>query len=151
MLVFLHMPPGGVVLQHILNQVHPSAIGFFNLPQKTVNIKSYLQTLLGMLKYAMREKKGKISLNQYAALTGFTMEITELGLSLLEADGQIAIQQINDDERIIAKASQTADSSTRVGYQEKLVSAFKSMQAFQRFLLRLPPERIIADYYEEGK
>ncbi|MHB8807513.1 MAG: single-stranded-DNA-specific exonuclease RecJ [Anaerolineaceae bacterium] len=149
-LAFLHMPPGGVVLQHILSRVHPSAIGFFNLPQKPVNIKSFLQIMLGMLKYAMREKKGKISLNQYAALTGFTMEIIELGLSLLEADGQITVHPGKDDERTIGKGSQTPDITTRAKYQEKLVNAFKAMQAFQRFLLRLPPERIVADYYERG-
>jgi DNA-binding transcriptional regulator YhcF (GntR family) len=149
-LAFLHMPPGGTVLQQIFNRVQPSAIGFFNLPQKPVNIKSFLQILLGMLQYAMREKEGKISLNQYAALTGFTMEIIELGLSLLEADGQITVHPGKDDERTIGKGSQTPDSTTRAKYQEKLVNAFKAMQAFQRFLLRLPPERIVADYYERG-
>ncbi|MGV8027120.1 MAG: single-stranded-DNA-specific exonuclease RecJ [Anaerolineaceae bacterium] len=150
-LAFLHMPPGGTVLQQIFKQVHPSTIGFFNLPQKPINVKSFFQIMLGMLKYAMREKEGQVSLNHYAALTGYTMEIIELGLSFLEADGQITVQPGKDNERVIAKGHQAIDAIMRAKYQEKMVNAFKSMQAFQRFLLRLPPERIVADYYERGK
>jgi len=149
-LALLHMPPSGAVLQQILSRVHPSSIGLFNLPQKPVNMKSFLQTMLGMLKYAMREKEGRISLNHYAALTGFTIEIIELGLSFLEADGQITVRHVNEDERIIGKGSQVTDTIAQGKYQEKLIDAFKAMQAFQRFLLRLPPERIIADYCERG-
>jgi single-stranded-DNA-specific exonuclease len=145
-LALLHMPPSAAVLRHILKQVHPSALALFNLPEKPVNLKQFLQTILGMLKYAMREKEGKISLNLYAALTGLTTEIIDLGLSFLEADGQITIRQLSEDERIIAKGIQAADPAARGNYQEKLINAFKRVQAFRRFLLRLPPERIIAEY-----
>lgn len=149
-LALLHMPPSAEVLQNILQKVQPLSIALFDLPQKPLRGKRFLQTLLGMVKFAMREKQGKLSLQHYAALTGFTTEIVKIALSLLEADGQITIQREHEDNLSVARGNQTADIDALRTCQEKLVHAFKVMQAFQRFLLRLPPEQILSDYYERG-
>lgn len=147
-LIFLHMPPSAAVLRHILQKVHPSSIALFNLPQKSIIVKQFLQKLLGMAKFAIHEKGGKVSLEQYAALTGLTGEVIEIGLSLLAADGQINLQVVSEDERIISPGKKAGNAAEKESYLEKLVLALKNIQAFQRFLLRLPPENILSEYIE---
>ncbi len=147
-LILLHMPPGAEVMKQILQKVHPSSIALFNLPQKPVKTIQILQKLLGMVKFAIHEKGGRVSLNQYAALTGLTTDVIDTGLSLLAASGQISIQPIDEDERIVdmGKKSETAAEKTK--YQQELIQSLREIQAFQRFLLRLPPENILSEYAE---
>lgn len=150
-LAFLNMPPSAAVLQQVLSKVKPDTIALFHFEQNPLNPKQFLQTVLGLLKYALREKEGKISLNQYAALTGLTVEVMDIALHLLAADGQIILNSLNEDERTVEKGDKIADPEAKKAYQDKLIGAMKAIQAFQRFLLRIPPEKMLADYGKREK
>ena len=150
-LVLLHMPPHATILQKILAEVQPTQIALFNLPTKWIDPKIFLQTLMGMLKYAVRERHGRISLEQYAAITGLTSRMVELGIQLLQFEGKLQIQTTSDDERIVQIGKGAAHPSSSMKAQKELLNAFIEMRAFQRFLLRIPPERIIRDYYPEHR
>ncbi|HAF61096.1 MAG TPA: single-stranded-DNA-specific exonuclease RecJ [Anaerolineaceae bacterium] len=150
-LALLQLPPSAAILKQIFARAHPRTVFFFNLPVKKMDIQTYLQTLLGMIKFALREKEGKVSLEQYAALTGSTPEMVKLGLQIIRAQGQISMTALDEDMHVITTTKQIVDPTTASMYQEKLISAFKQAQAFQRFLMRVSPHSIIQDYYEEGK
>ncbi|NMC47463.1 MAG: single-stranded-DNA-specific exonuclease RecJ [Chloroflexi bacterium] len=146
LLVLLHMPPHATVLRSILAIVQPHTMALFNLPQEAMNPRIFLQTLVGMLKYALREKQGIISPEQYAAMLGVPSSMIEIGLHLLQAGGQIKVEVRGKEKRIISTGDTLPDMSARVHWQTLLLQAFSEMAAFQRFLLRLSPEQILQDY-----
>jgi len=145
-LALLHMPPHATVLRSILATVQPHTIALFNLPQDAMDPRIFLQTLMGMLKYALHEKQGIISLEQYAAMLGVPSSMIEIGLHLLQAGGQIKVEAKGKEKRIITAGGSFTDVSARAHWQAQLLQAFSELHAFQRFLLRLPPEKILQDY-----
>ena len=150
-LIFLHIPPAAEVMRQILQKVHPTSIALFNLPQKPISVKKLLQNLLGMVKFAIHEKGGSVSLEQYASLTGLTTNVIDTGLSLLAAGGQIIVQTINEDEKNISMGKKSENPIEKKNAQEKLIQSLREIQTFQRFLLRLPPENILSEYIEKEK
>jgi len=145
-LAFLHMPPHAAVLRYILNTVQPEKIILFNFQQDPLTPKTFLQTLMGMLKFALHEKQGVISLEEYAAILGISTAMVELGLNLIHTEGKLIFNSRGKDERIIAAGDSPVDLNARSRCQDQILQAFDEMHAFQRFLLRLSPEKLVQDY-----
>lgn len=148
-LVMLQTPPDAATLQQIFTRTQARSIAFCNLPAKNWDVKTYLHSLLGMIKFALHDKDGRISLEQYAALTGTTPQMVELGLLTICQQGQVSMTRVDRDVRVMSKTPQKAAQRTTGTYQEKLFHALKEVQAFQRFLLRSSPHEIIQEYYKQ--
>lgn len=146
-LVLAHMPPSADVMQEIFNRVQPERIVFFDLAPRITSLQYFLETVMGMLKYALRKKDGRISIHHFATLTGYTAELVLQALHLLQAEGKILIQPEDDDRVTISTTSTQRDISAVQAYQENLKNTFREVRAFQRFLMRITPEMIVRDYY----
>ncbi len=147
----LQTPPDAATLKQIFVRTQAHSIAFFDLPARIWDVKTYLHTLLGMIKFALIERAGMVSLGHYAAFTGTTREMVELGLQIICQQGQVSMTKVDEDARLMKKTRQGIDKATVSLYQEKLVYAMKQIRAFQRFLLRVSPHIIIQDYYDQKK
>ena len=83
-------------LKEILDSSRAKTVHFMRFNPQGINTKTFLSTLLGMIKYCVNNKNGKFDLQALTKNLGTGEETIKLALTLLEQTGVISLE--SDDE-----------------------------------------------------
>lgn len=97
------IPPGAGELQALVGQVSPKQIYLFGIDPGMDEVEPFLTRLGGLVKYALRQKKGAVGVSQLAAQTAQRAATVRAGLRWLVAQGAIALDHF-DGESVVMRA-----------------------------------------------
>jgi single-stranded-DNA-specific exonuclease len=97
-LVIWSIPPSPEELQIALITVKPQKIILVCADPFPESASEYIKHLAGLLKYALRQRKGKVTFSELAAATAQRQITVVLGLNWLVSRGIISLQQLEDDK-----------------------------------------------------
>jgi len=99
------LPPGPEELREVLEQTSPSVVYFFGMETGLDRPSAFLKRLAGMVKYALRERRGQLQLSTVAALLGHRAATVRKGIEWLVAKGQVRLVGESEDAIILMRDS----------------------------------------------
>ncbi|MCD6356057.1 MAG: single-stranded-DNA-specific exonuclease RecJ [Anaerolineaceae bacterium] len=141
-LFILTSPPSFQVLQKIIAASQADKIFLFayNLPQD--NLKTFIANLGGILKFYLNTVQTPPNLLTLAANLCYTQKTILLGLSWLQAHGDIYYQLLDDGQIKIEKTSHAPINRLK-SIQKKLIASLKEIEAFREYYMRAKPELLL--------
>jgi len=136
------IPPGLVELQAAILMVNPHKVYFFANDPGMDNPKSFLERLLGLIKYRIKHSQGSTTVSYLATATAQKTSTVKLGLEWLIAKGYITIKSIADDEILVENAGNKF-SKDEHAIATLLNSALSESAAFRRYYIKADPDRLL--------
>lgn len=96
-LIIWTAPPGPEVLEAVMDRVKPQEVALFREDPQLDTPKAFLNRLLGVAKYALRERQGRLTLSVLAAVMAHREATVRVGLALLAARGLLTVTAIHGD------------------------------------------------------
>jgi single-stranded-DNA-specific exonuclease len=128
-------PPGGAELRRAIETVKPETIYLFAVHPGGDEPKAFLERLSGLVKFAINQRGGKVTLAELAASTAQREATVRLGLEWLAAGGHFGL---SIEDRQIQLASQKGQPNPYV--QQELFIALKGLleetAAYRAFFAR---------------
>jgi hypothetical protein len=90
-LIVWTIPPGPGELREALERVAPEEVVLFGVDPGLDTPRAFLRRLAGLVKYALREHGGEVSLSTLAAHTAHSTTAVRLGLEWMARKGQVEI------------------------------------------------------------
>lgn len=116
-------PPGSRSdLANALNQVRPEIVHLFNVELEAKKVNPFLHRLAGLVKFALRARRGQVELGQLAAATGQSLLAVRLGLDWLAASAHILILDDQGDRLTLAPAGLSQTELEAYGVEAELVA-----------------------------
>jgi len=103
--------------------VKPKKVYLFGIPPAVEKPESFLSRLAGLVKYAIKQKGGKVTAGELAVVTGQRAGAIRLGLEWLAAGGHISIQRDEEDVLMLS----TGDGEINQYLQRELYIAVKGI------------------------
>lgn len=142
-LVIWGCPPGVDVLQSVLRRVAPLRVVLAGCEAPAERPKDLLIQLLGMVKYAILNKNGRVDPAELAAVLGHREVAVRKGLDLLAALGKIELRRA--DDLVLRVASGSSAEPDRVAALEAAwVGILNETAAYRRYFWSAPKERLLA-------
>jgi single-stranded-DNA-specific exonuclease len=104
-------PPGPLELSLALELASPQRVYLFGIAPEAGQPEVFLQRLVGLLKYALRARQGRVGIADLAAATGQREATVQAGLAWLQARGHIRLQAEQDGEVILAAGDSLVNDS----------------------------------------
>jgi len=143
-LVLISFPPSLSILNDLIYNNEPSEIILAFNKKDLKEKEGFIKRLTAILKYILKEKNGKLKINEIAVLTG-ELEITvEVALKYLKASGYLNLEKIDENNYFIDFSEQKEKVDKKL-YKNKLKSLLKESMSFNKFLLKTGPGEIL-DY-----
>ena len=98
-------PPGPVEWQRVLELVKPPKVYLFAIDPQMDELKTFLERLSGLVKFALRAQKGETDLKILATATCHQQKTVRMGLLWLEAKGSIQIDQQDESIYLLNRGS----------------------------------------------
>lgn len=131
-LVIWTTPPSQSVLEEVLLNIQPQKVTVFALDPMQMSPKTTLTQLGGMAKYAIQNKQGKATLNDFASACAVDIQTVEIALKFWEAKGAIKVDQDGQELRITQVNSPPNQASIEI-YQSILHDLSSESSAFRRY------------------
>ena len=128
-------PPDHREFQAALDLVHPKSLYLFGLDPETGSPPPFLNTLAGLVKYAINSNQGEASLASLAGASGQRLAVVLKGLEWLAARRNIQVLRVEGDQVVLGPAAaQAGRNSTNVTGQnaeqaEALMGEIKALLA----------------------
>ena len=135
-------PPGPRQWQAALDRVQPDEIYLFAGNSSLDEPGAFLQELAGLVKFALRARKGQVGIERAAARLGHRADTIEAGLEHLEASGVLAILGRGDDCWQIATATGQPDAGEVERTRAHLDALLIETSAFRQYWLHAPPKAL---------
>jgi len=116
-------PSSPAELRAALQTVKPKKVYLFGIPPAVEKPESFLSRLAGLVKYAIKQKGGKVTAGELAVVTGQRAGAIRLGLEWLAAGGHISIQRDEEDVLMLS----TGDGEINQYLQRELYIAVKGI------------------------
>jgi len=116
-LIIWTTPSGPLELQAVMIAVQPEKVYLFASNPNTGDLKTFLQRLAGLVKFALYQRQGKISWRALVAATAQGELTVRAGLAWLEAGGYIQIIDEEGDEVLVKAGSGEAESTSALESQ----------------------------------
>ncbi len=129
------VPPSADVLRQVLEAVSPQKVYLFGILPDGAEAPTFLQRLAGLVKYTLKAKQGRTTLDALAAVTAQRRDAVRLGLSWLERSGHIRVVTQQEDELVIA----AGDGELVEGLEDvatRLKAVLQEAAAYRAFFLR---------------
>ncbi|MGC9521086.1 MAG: single-stranded-DNA-specific exonuclease RecJ [Anaerolineae bacterium] len=91
-LVIWSTPPGPEALRIALRRVEPECVMVVGTDSELDDPQTFIGYLIGLVKHALRQAEGRVSVPELAAATGHREITVRKGLALLEARGAIRVE-----------------------------------------------------------
>lgn len=141
-LVLISFPPSLSILNDLIYNNEPSEIILAFNENDLEEKDSFLNRLIAIVKYILKEKNGNLQITEIAVLTG-ELEITvEIGLKYLQASGYLNLEKFNENNYIIEYADKKEKPEKKI-YKNRLKSLLKESKSFSKFLLKTEKEEIL--------
>lgn len=133
-LVIWSAPPDIKTLKTVIEQVKPQRIYVIGVANPNDEIKQFLTQLIGITKYALNQREGRIDVLQAAATLGQRENTIHVGLEQLQARQIIRILHKTIDTIVIEKT----DGPQRQAETEKLETLLNETRAFRNYFIKAP-------------
>jgi len=107
-------PPGGRELRAALEQVTPDRVYLFGVDPGSSNMESFLTRLVGLVKYALKAKAGRVRITELAAATAQKEAAVRKGLEWMATRGYVQFLE-EDGQIVMREAVPTETVGTRSG------------------------------------
>ncbi len=137
-------PPSPEVLHQALAKAKPQRLYLLGVPPNDPSAQAFLRRLLGLAKYAINHKAGRVEFDHLAAATAQTEIAVRWGLRLLAAKGVILLDEQETEIRI--SPAQTDPASNLTDTQEAadaLRAALAETAAYRAFFSRAAPDNLL--------
>ena len=135
-------PPGPAELRQALEQVSPQRLLLFSIDPQLDQAQPFLQRLAGLVKYALNNRQGQVSLAQLAALTAQRQSAVKLGLVWLAARGHITIETMQGDLYSLSSGG-IANLETVTELLPQLAALLAESAAYRRHYLSVSPNTLV--------
>lgn len=143
-LVICAPPPGPAELQQVLNVVKPERVLLFSIGTQADQIDDFLNKLAGLIKYALKNKQGKIQVSSLAGATAQREKTVILGIAWLEAQGHIEVTEHSGDTFLARMGDQIQKTGAR-GIKEQLQAILQETAAFRNYYLRASKDILLSN------
>lgn len=143
-LVIWSSPPGLEALQIALRRVEPARIVLVAEGGDLDQAEAFLKHLGGMVKHALRERDGRVSLAEFAAALGHREASIRKGLELWAAQGAV---QVTGTREIVAQLSEgrgVRDQAVVRQLTAELRQVLAETIAYRLFFAKVDRERAVA-------
>lgn len=144
-LVILTTPPGPEVVWEVLQTVKPHRVYLICQDPEYDQVKLFLETLTGMLKFALREYGGKVETRKLAAATGHLESTIRVGISWLAARGHFSIVERLPEAYRIAPGD-SKQSAALDAIRNQLENQLRETRAFRDYFRKASGETLIQSY-----
>jgi len=135
-------PPSLGDLQNAIRNASPRFIALFNENCREKEIKSFLNQLAGLVRFALSTRQGIFILGELVAATGQTEIAVQKGIEWLESKGYIRICNIIDNQYFISEESEENSPAEKL-ITRSLIDIFIETTAFQSFYETVSAELLI--------
>lgn len=142
-LVIWNPPPGRAELIQALQQVMPSTVALFSGPAGKDDPQSFLMTLSGMVRHALRTKSGEISISKLAGILNQREAVVQSGIHWLIARGFVHSTESNGDTVVLAEGG-TAQMQTAAELEKRIQAMLEETAAFRAYYLRADPDELLS-------
>lgn len=141
-LVVWNPPPGRSELEQALTIVNPATVAFFAEPAGNDDPQSFLSTLSGLVRHALRTRAGEVSIRQLAGILNQREITIHTGIRWLVARG--FIREIESDADVITLAEGgIPDMESVPALEKRIQTLLEETAAFRAFYLRTDPSGLL--------
>jgi len=133
-------PPGPTELVRAVQTVKPDEVYLFALEPETVEFRSFVQRLVGMLKYDLELQEGRVNVQRLAAALGHREDTVRLALEWLVARGQLRVVEVGEHTLTLQAGGGPSFDAQEV--QSRLQRLLEETTAYRRFFRSAPPEKL---------
>jgi single-stranded-DNA-specific exonuclease len=133
-LVIWTTPPYGDVLREVLQKVKPRKVILVGQEPGW----DFLKRLAGVVKFVLKQRGGRVSLNELAAATGERLAAVRLGLEYLSKRGQVTVESESAGEIVLAASNAQADEAAAVQLNLQIEKMTAESAAYRRLFGRHP-------------
>ncbi len=134
-------PPGLEELHHGVQLVSPQKVYLFS-DSVDDDLDVFLNTLTGMVKFALRTKEGKINIWEFAAATAQREFTVHKGIAWLIARGDLDVCDSGLDGLMVARGKGESDPGTAARLLKEVETLIGETAAFRKFYTEWKPERL---------
>jgi single-stranded-DNA-specific exonuclease len=148
-LAIASIPPGPQELQAALELVHPDRVILFGYDPGLDGLQPFIQRLLGLVKHAINQHAGQVTLDQLAAAMAHRHAAIQAGLELARQLGQIDFTLQSDGLLHFQRPSGRPEGrsglpdSKRVAAQQHLQAILDETRAYRSYYLRADAQALI--------
>ncbi|MGD9099001.1 MAG: single-stranded-DNA-specific exonuclease RecJ [Anaerolineae bacterium] len=135
-------PPGPRELRAVLEYVSPQTIYLFDVPGAGADPGRFMPRLAGLVKHALRHKKGLANLEQLAAASAQRAEAVREGIHLLVARGDVRVTKEDDTTIQLAPGDGHAETELEE-IQTRLRALLQETAAYRVYFARALPEHLV--------
>ena len=132
------MPPGPHQWQAALDRAQPEEVILFAQDPGLDEREAFLRELAGLVKFALRARRGQVELERAAARLGHRASTIATGLEHLEATAVLAIVERGEESWQIEAATGQPDAETSELTGARLDTRLAETAAYRQYLLHAP-------------
>ncbi len=130
-LVVWSIPPDRAELRHLLESANPRRVYWFGISTSTDQALPFLTRLSGLIRFAVRQRQGQVTLAELAAATAQRERTVRLGIDWLVARGYLTYQ--NNETEVLrmsiggnSNPEQAAQTERDLAYLLQETAAFRA-------------------------
>ncbi len=135
-------PPWPEVLSSVLEKVQPQKVILFAVPPSTDEPRVFLERLAGLIKFAIRSKGGRTTVEELAAATAQREVTVRLGLEWMSAKGQIVFKFDGNALQVMGE-NQAATPYAVADLENGLKTALDETHAYRLHFVHANKESLI--------
>ena len=141
-LAIWNIPPGLSELRTILEAAHPAQVAIFGIRSASDLLTDFLSRLAGLMRFAINQHQGKVTLHDLAAATSQREWTVRKGLEWWSAHGEITTTQPDNLNYLISKGG-NADHNKLNKIESELISLLQETSAFRSYFLLTNPDQLL--------
>jgi single-stranded-DNA-specific exonuclease len=146
-LIVWTVPPGPAEFSAALETTLPRRVVLFGVDPDLDTPRNFLRRLAGLVKYALRERDGRLSLSQLAAAIAHSRSTVRLGLEWMALKGQVEVTWHKGDQVELrlgqADLSCEQDDDRLPLLQARLLARLEETAAYRAYFGHANAERLI--------
>jgi len=142
-LVVWNPPPGRAELIQALARVNPTTVALFAIPAAKDDPQTFLTTLSGLVRHALRSRAGEISVSQLAGILNQRDATVEIGIRWLIARGFIRVTESDGDSFVLTESG-IPDMEAVPALEKRIKTLLEETAAFRAFYLRTDPSELLS-------
>jgi single-stranded-DNA-specific exonuclease len=125
-------PPGQDLYRQALARVKPQQIYLVGQPAPFDTFPTFVNQLLGLVKYALAHKEGEIDLQLLAASLGHRVTTVRLGIDWLVAQGKLTLYA-EEENLVVVRPARDLSTDQAPTVEKMLRAALSETSAYRRF------------------
>lgn len=142
-LVIWNPPPGRGELIQAMARVNPATVALFAVPAVKDDPQTFLTTLSGLVRHALRSRAGEISVSQLGGILNQRETTIKAGIRWLIARGFVRMLE-SDGEKITLAENGVPDMEAVPELEKRIRELLDETAAFRAFYLRTDPSELLS-------